>query len=137
MAVTASHGHPLRIHTKYHWLTFMLAGFRPKASINGHEMPLAWGDNVIPAPPGRHEITVHVPYLWKFGKATTTVDNTAGAPSVHYAAPVWTWQRGAIGAGPQKHPGLTAAYVVYGAILALALLCCIGTSILGGGGGSS
>lgn len=132
--MTRPHGHPLRIHTKYHWLTFMLAGFRPRATINGYEVPLNWGENVLPAPPGRHEIRVHVPYLWTFGKATTTVDNTAAAPTVHYAAPVWTWQRGAIGTQPQKHPGLTAAWVVYGVFLAAALLCCIGTVLTGNGG---
>lgn len=133
--MTASHPRPLRISTKYHWLTFMLAGFRPKATINGYEVPLSWGENVIPAPPGRHEITVHVPYIWKFGKATTTVDNTVDAPAVHYAAPVWTWQRGAIGVGPQRHPGLTGAWIFYGIFLIALVGCCIGTVLTSNSGG--
>lgn len=128
-------GNPLRIHTKYHWLTFMLAGFKPKATINGYEMSLNWGENVIPAPPGRHEITVHVPYLWRFGSATTTVDNMAGSPTVHYAAPVWTWQRGAIGTEPPGHPGLTAAWIAYGVLGVALLLCCVGVVLSGGGNG--
>jgi len=39
----------------------MLAGFRPKATINGYEVPLNRGDNLILAPPGQHQITVYVP----------------------------------------------------------------------------
>ncbi len=131
-AMTTPGQFPLRINTKYNWLTFMLAGFRPKATINGYEMPLSWGDNVIPAPPGRHEITLHVPYLWKVGKATTIVDNTMSSPSVYYAAPVWTWQRGAIGETPQGHPGLTAAWIFYGLFFLAFILCCAGIVIAGG-----
>ncbi|MBX6723374.1 MAG: hypothetical protein IRY92_09095, partial [Dactylosporangium sp.] len=119
--------HALRIHTKYHWMSFMLAGFRPKATINGYEVPLNWGDNLIPAPPGLHQITVYVPYLWKFGHATITVDNTAGTPLVHYAAPVWTFQRGAIGTEPQRHPGMAAALIVNGIAVGALVLCCLGT----------
>jgi hypothetical protein len=134
--MTTPHAHPLRIQTKYHWLSFMLAAFRPKATINGYEVPLNWGDNTIPAPPGRHEISVHVPYLWKIGRATTTVDNTAGSPAVYYAAPVWTWQRGAIGVQPQQPPGVTAAFVVYGLFFAGLLVCCLGTVLISGSNGT-
>jgi hypothetical protein len=127
--VTTPQGNPLRIHTKFHWLTFMLAAVKPKATINGYEVRLNWGDNVIPAPTGRHEVSVHVPYLWTFGRATTTVDNTMGSPALYYAAPVWTFQRGAIGTAPQAHPGLTAAWIVYGVFFAVVLLCCLGTIV--------
>ncbi|HCT80275.1 MAG TPA: hypothetical protein DGT23_27680 [Micromonosporaceae bacterium] len=124
----------LRINTKYHWLTFMLAGFKPRASINGHEVQLNWGENVLPAPLGQHQVEVHVPYLWKFGKAAITVDNSQAVPVLNYAAPVWTWQRGAIGYEPQKHPGLTAAWIVYGLFFLGLVVCCIGTVLAGGNG---
>lgn len=124
----------LRIFTKYHWLTFMLAAFSPKATINGHEVRLKWGENVLPAPLGVHQIEVHVPYLWKFGKASLVVDNTQGVPDIYYAAPVWTWAKGAIGPQPQNPPGVTAAYVIYGVFFALILLCCCGTIVLNGSG---
>jgi len=123
----------LFINAKYHWLTFMLAGFKPKATINGHELQLNWGDNAIPAPPGRHTISMWVPYLWRFGKAEITVDNAAGPPPpVYYAAPVWTWMRGAIGVQPQKPPGLTGAWIFYGLVL-VGLLACCGFVIVSGG----
>jgi hypothetical protein len=130
--VTTPQQHALRIVTKFHWLSFMLAGFRPKATINGYEVQLNWGENLIPAPPGRHEITIHVPYLWKFGRATIVVDNTYGVPTVFYAAPVTTWQGGAIGMEPQRHPGLTATWIVYGVFAVVLLICCIGTVLANG-----
>jgi len=119
--------HALRIHTSHHWVSFMLRSFRPIATINGYEVPLNWGDNLIPAPPGRHQITVYVPYLWKFGHATVTVDNTAGTPLVYYAAPVWTLQRGAIGTEPQRHPGMAAMLILSGVAIGVPLLCCLGS----------
>src|SRR5689334_20550782 len=103
--MTTPQSSQLRIITKYHWLTFMLAAFKPIAVINGHQVTLQWGDNVIPAPPGIHEITVYVKYLWKVGTATITVDNTQGVPTVYYAAPVIMFIKGALGYEPQKHPG--------------------------------
>lgn len=120
----------LRIVTKYHWLTFMLSAFAPKASINGHEIRLQWGENLIPAPLGIHQIEIHVPYLWKFGKATIVVDNSTMVPTVHYSAPVWTFSKGAIGFEPQPHPALVATYIAYGVIFGGLLLCCCGSLLL-------
>jgi hypothetical protein len=126
----------LSVNTRYHWLTFMLSAFAPKATINGHPVKLAWGQNHLPAPPGRHLIEIWVPYLWSLGRASMTVDNTHGTPQVYYAAPVWTWMRGAIGTSEVKSPGLMGALIVY-AILAVGIVaCCIGVLISGGGSGS-
>jgi hypothetical protein len=132
--MTSPQPSPLRINTKYHWMAFMMAGFKPKATINGHEVPLTWGDNILPALPGQHQITIHVPYLWKFGAATTTVDNATGpAPVVYYTCPMWTFQRGAIGFEPQRAPGLIGMWILYG-VAALALVgCCVGVALSGGG----
>lgn len=114
----------------------MLSAFAPRALINGHEVRLAWGDNVLPAPLGRHTIEVWVPYLWKFGKAEITVDNTQGAPQVYYAAPVLNFIRGAIGTSPVKPPGMVGMWIVYGVIAAVIVVCCAG-AILNGGGNPS
>ncbi len=119
----------IHINTKFHWFTFMFSGFRPRAIMNGGTVQLNWGDNAIPAPPGRYEVTVYVPYLWKVGKATTVVDNSAMSPTLYYAAPVWTFQRGAIGFTPQEHPGLIATYILYGVLFALLVLCGAGALI--------
>lgn len=127
MIVTNPQSGYLRIFTKYHWLTFMLGTLSPTAIINGQEVPLKWGENVIPAPPGTHRIEIWVRYLWKFGSATIVVDNTQDSPTLHYSAPVSSFVKGAIGFEPQKFPGLTAAYVVYGVFAAVFVLWCCGS----------
>jgi hypothetical protein len=126
----------LRISTKFHWLTFMLSAFAPKATINGHPVSLNWGENFLPAPAGQHHIEIWVPYLWKFGRASLAVDNTYGVPQVYYAAPVWTWMRGAIGTSEVKSPGMVGALIFYGLMFAVLVLCCVGL-VLGGGGNPS
>lgn len=127
----------LRIVTKFHWLAFIFALFKPIATINGQEVKLIWGENLIPAPPGLHQITIHIPYLWKVGTATITVDNTAGAPTVHYSAPMWAFGGGAIGYEPQKFPGMTAVIILYGALAAFILFCCCGSFIVSALNGAS
>lgn len=117
----------ITISTKYHWLAFLLALFKPKALINGHEVPLVWGDNHIPAPPGIHHITIWVPYLWKVGQATITVDTQAGnSVTVFYAAPAIVFMAGAIDSTPVEVPGVLAAVLLMVVPLALIVLCCCG-----------
>jgi hypothetical protein len=122
----------LHFVTKYHWSAFMMAAFKPRAIINGHEVQLNWGENVLPAPTGVHNIEVYIPYLWKMGKANITVDNTAGVPTIHYSAPVINFARGAIGFEPQKFPGMVAYLIMLG-VLGLVIVCCCGGAILSGG----
>lgn len=119
----------LRIIAKYHWLAFTLALFKPIATINGQQVRLNWGENLIPAPVGTHQISIHIPYLWNFGQATIVVDNTAGVPTIHYGAPMWNFGGGAIGYEPQKHPGMVGVIAVY-SVLALFIVCCCGGSII-------
>ena len=86
----------------------------PRAEINGHPIELRWGPNTVAAPPGVHRIAIHMPWLWKFGRAEITVDNTAGpAPTVHYAMPWVNFGPGAIGLQPVSNPGLV--YLAAGA----------------------
>lgn len=103
----------------------------PTAIINGQVVPLSWGHNVIPAPPGVHHITIYMQWLWKQGTAEITVDNSqAPAPPVYYAMPYTAFNKGAIGFEPQKNPGLVAFLLIIGVPLVVLLLCCIGTVLL-------
>jgi hypothetical protein len=103
----------------------------PTAVINGTHVPLRWGENVIPAGPGVHHITVYMQWLWKVGSAEITVDNSrAPAPPVYYALPYTNFQKGAIGFTPQTNPGLVAFLLMIGIPLLLLILCCIGTSLM-------
>jgi hypothetical protein len=104
----------------------------PRAEINGYPVALGWGDNLIPAQPGVHNIKIHMPWMWKYGKAEITVDNrTAPAPRVYYAPPFTTFTKGAIGLEPVGNPGLLALFLVVGVPLALILICCVLVTVLG------
>jgi len=128
----------IRISAKYFWLTFMFAFFKPWLLVDGQQTRLNWGDNVIPVAPGVHQLTIWIPYLWKVGEATLTVDTTGGETQVYYAAPGWAFGPGAMGTTPQKHPNLTLALIVSLGLPALIILvCCCGlilSSATGGGG---
>jgi hypothetical protein len=112
----------------------MLGAFvAPKAEINGHTINLSWGVNTFPAPRGVHHITLYMPWLWRFGKAQITVDNTASeAPPVYYAPPYTTFNAGAVAHQPVKAPGLLAFLLILGVPLALLVVCC-GASLLSDG----
>jgi hypothetical protein len=104
----------------------------PTAVINGQTVPLRWGENVIPAPAGVHNIDIYIQWLWKQGKARITVDNTrAPAPPVYYAMPYTAFNAGAIGFQPQRNPGLVAFLLIIGVPILALVLCCIGTALLG------
>lgn len=103
----------------------------PTAVINGQTVPLGWGENVIPAPPGVHHIQIYMQWLWKQGKAQITVDNTqAPAPPIYYAMPYTAFQGGAIGFEPQKNPGLVGFLLLIGVPILVVLLCCIGGALI-------
>lgn len=102
----------------------------PTAVINGQMVPLRWGENVIPAPPGVHHITIYVQWMWKTGVAEITVDNTrAPAAPVHYSMPYTNFHKGAIGFQPQASPGLVVFLLLIGVPILL-LLCCFGSLLL-------
>ena len=113
-------------------MAFMMAAFKPRAVINGHEVQLSWGENVLPAPRGIHNIEIYIPYLWKMGKANITVDNTAEVPTVHYSAPLINFVGGAAGLTQQKYPGMVATIIMYG-VLGLIIVCCCAGAVLNSG----
>ena len=100
------------------------AWVRPRAQINGHPIQLNWGVNHIGAHPGVHRVQVDMPWLFPYGRAEITVDNTtAPAPPIHYSLPWTAFTRGAIGLQPQKNPGLLAFILLMTVPLAVILLC--------------
>ncbi|MFC9554363.1 hypothetical protein ACFTWF_26365 [Rhodococcus sp. NPDC056960] len=94
----------------------------PNARINGFPVPLRWGRNVIPAPPGVHHIQIFVPWIVEQGKAQITVDNRyQPAPPVYYASPFSSFSRGAIDHRPVKNPGLLGLLLILTPVLVLIL----------------
>jgi hypothetical protein len=122
----------LNITTTRPFLAWMLLFTPPRLTLNGQEIRLKWGENQVPVQPGRYDLWVHVPYLWKIGRAGMPVDVPPGRQvPVFYAAPWWTFQPGAIGHQPVEAPGKTAALAINIAALVLILLIvvcgCLGT----------
>ena len=121
----------LAIHTSYPALAFMLALTPPKATIDGHGVPLRWGTNIVPTPPGPHDVQVHVPYLWDVGKARTTVQTGGPAPTdLYYAAPWMTFSPGAMDRQPVKSPGFGLMIGLTVGIFGVMLLCVCASVIL-------
>jgi hypothetical protein len=124
-----SDGQPaIVVNTMYMWIAFMLAFFKPKIFVNGHEFPAVWGHNVIPVSPGQHHLHVHVPYLLppKFGPADVTVPVHPGQPPVEleYRAPVFAFVNGSLGPPPQRYNGMGAQIGLMVGVLVLFCLCC-------------
>ena len=94
----------------------------PNARINGFPVPLRWGHNVIPAPPGVHHIEIAVPWIWEQGKAQITVDNRYyPAPPVYYASSFSSFSKGAIDHRPVKNPGLLGLLLILTPVLVVIL----------------
>lgn len=121
-------GAVLNITTVRPVLAWILIFTPPRLTLNGQEFRLKWGENQVPVQPGRYDVWIHVPYLWKVGQAGMPVEVTPGAQvPIHYASPWFMTQPGAIGHQPVEAPGRTAAIainVVAGAILLIFLICC-------------
>ncbi|MGH3750924.1 MAG: hypothetical protein ACRDT8_26415, partial [Micromonosporaceae bacterium] len=74
------------------------------ATINGHRVPLAWGVNYVPFPPGMHQVTVHNRFTRAPGP-TIFIDNRhTPAPPVYYAE-AWWYGQSALGYQPEDCPG--------------------------------
>jgi len=116
----------IAVTTRYHWLTFILALFKPYLTVNGHRVPAGWGRTVVPVPPGQHHVHVHVPYLLppRIGTAETVVPVHPGqVVEVEYRAPAIAFLDGSIGPPPQKHRGMPAAVAL--AVVPLVVLLCV------------
>jgi hypothetical protein len=122
---------PLTIVTKQPMFSALVS---PRAEIDGYPVPLSWGANVVGLTPGVHHIAIHMPWLWKFGRAQVTVDNrTVPPPTVYYAMPWVNFGDGAIGFGPVKNPQLGVFLTMM--LLPVAVIAvCVGAAILSGNG---
>ncbi|MEV4701935.1 hypothetical protein [Actinoplanes sp. NPDC049316] len=133
-------GGAIALTLKFHPLAFMLGLFKPQVEIDGHPAANAWGRTVLPVPAGQHHVHVHVPYLLpsRVGVADLGVTVQPGQTvELEYRAPMIAFMRGAMGAPPQKYPGMgfTIAMLV---VVAVLLLCvCGGILVAAMSGGDS
>ena len=108
----------IEIQASYFPLAFLLAFFKPKASINGGQpFPISWGTTPVPVAPGRYQVDVWLPYLFftTMGKNGAVIDVPAGgAVRVSWRSPWLVFLQGKITvAGPwplaEGAPGSQAA----------------------------
>src|SRR5207237_83572 len=98
-------GAVLNITTVRPFLAWVLIFTPPRLTLNGQEIRLKWGENQVPVAPGRYDLWIHVPYLWKVGQAGMLVEVHPGAQvPIFYASPWFVYQGGAIGHQPVEAP---------------------------------
>ena len=73
-------GGAIEITAKVFPLQFLLYIFKPRAAINGQEVPISWGATSLPVAPGRYQVDVWVPYLFYryMGRNSLVVDVQPG-----------------------------------------------------------
>jgi hypothetical protein len=127
-------GGAIALTLKYMPLAFMFGLFKPVVELNGHPAGVrSWGPQVIPVPPGQYHLHVHVPYLLpsKIGSADVPLYVAPGQTAeLEYRAPTIAFLNGALGAPPQKYPGIIASYILMAVSLVI-LLCVCGGIVVG------
>lgn len=121
-------GGAVAVTLKYNRLAFLLGLFKPVVQLNGHQVGNAWGRTVVPVPAGQHHLHVHVPYLLppRVGVADLGVTVHPGQTvELEYRAPMVAFMRGALGAPPQKYPGMGVTIALF-VVVAVMLLCICG-----------
>jgi hypothetical protein len=126
-------GSAIALTLKYMPLAFMFGLFKPVVEINGRPAGVrAWGRQVIPVPPGQYHLHIHVAYLLpsRIGNADIPLALGPGQTAeLEYRAPTIAFLNGALGAPPQKYPGMVASYILM-AVSLLILLCVCGGIIV-------
>jgi hypothetical protein len=115
----------IAVTAKFLPLAFIFYFIKPVLEIDGYRVPARWGENTVPVQPGRHQVHVHVPYFLppRVGPADATVDVAPGqSVPLEYRTPLVVFMRGAMGAPPQKYPGMIALIIVY-VVIGLILVC--------------
>ncbi|WP_328466599.1 hypothetical protein OHA21_46685 [Actinoplanes sp. NBC_00393] len=122
----------IAVTMKYSRLGFLLGLFTPVLVVDGQPVPAHWRQPIVtPVVSGQHHVHAHVPYLLprRIGRADLVVTAVPGQTvELEYRAPLVVFMRGALGAGPQKYPGLALSIVLMVFTLLLAL-CSIGGTL--------
>ncbi|CAN5495403.1 hypothetical protein BH10ACT1_BH10ACT1_29970 [soil metagenome] len=104
----------IEVKTSFFFLAFLLALFKPQASINGGQpFPVGWGTTPVPVPPGQYQVEVWLPYLFfpQMGKNGIIVDAPpGGGVQVWWKSPWLVFLKGAISAGPPSGAPAAAGY---------------------------
>lgn len=132
-------GAAIAVTLKYHPLAFLLGLFKPQTQLNGRVAANAWGRQVLAVSPGQYHLHVHVPYLLppQLGPADLAVDVYPGQTvELEYRAPMVAFMKGALGAPPQKYPGMPVMIVLM-VIMLIFLICICGGVIVGIASGNS
>ncbi|RAK39821.1 hypothetical protein B0I29_104360 [Actinoplanes lutulentus] len=118
---------------RYSPLAMLLGLFTPVLAVDGQPVRAGWKRPIVmPVAPGRHHVHVHVPYLLprRIGKADLDVVVLPGqTAALEYRAPMIAYMRGALGAPPQKYPGMIATIVLL-ALVVLMAFCAVGNAIV-------
>jgi hypothetical protein len=126
-------GGAIALTLKYHPVAFLMGLFKPRVEINGHQIQGAWNRTVLPVQPGQYHVHVHVPYLIpsRIGVADLNVQVLPGQTvELEYRAPMIAFMAGAMGAPPQKYPGMVASIVLL-VVSLVVLLCVCGGCVIG------
>ena len=132
-------GGALALTLKFNPLAFLLGLFKPRVELNGHPVQAGWGRTVVPVPPGQYHVHVHVPYLLpsRIGVADLPVTVYPGQTvELEYRAPMIAFLGGALGAPPQKYPGMAASIALLAVSLVLLLCVCGGFVLAAASSGS-
>jgi hypothetical protein len=131
-------GATIAVTAKFFPMAFFFFFVKPAITVDGYPVPGVWGRNAIPVAPGRHQVHVHTPYFLpsRVGPADTTVDVAPGQTlEVEYRCPVVVFMNGAIGAPPQKYPGMPVLIALY-VVLALFIVCACVVPLIASMGGN-
>ncbi|MFF3568162.1 hypothetical protein ACFYXQ_10365 [Nocardia jiangxiensis] len=112
------------VEASYYPLQALLALSSPRILLNGQEVPGSrWGTTHIPVGAGQYHVQVKTKWIWDFGPGDAVVPVADGqSTKVYYRSPVMWMLEGAIGPVPQKTPGVTAMYIIWGIVAVLILL---------------
>lgn len=93
----------------------------PTVRLNGYDVPVSYGQNMLPLPPGRWRVDVHAKWWREYGQASMDVDLAPGQTvPVFYAAPMHVFTTGLIGHVKQPRKGLIPFLLIMVAVLAMA-----------------
>lgn len=118
----------LALTAKFFPLAFFFFFVKPAITVDGYRILGAWGRNVVPLAPGRHQLEVYTPYFLpsRVGPAALVFDVVPGQTlEIEYRSPLVVFLGGSLGAPPQKYNGMWFTIVVYIVIALIAVCACV------------